>query len=53
MQVRAITKGYYGSKVREPGEVFGLAAAEDFSKEWMAKVEAEKSTKTKSGPAAE
>ena len=57
MQVRATAKGYYGSKVREPGEAFAIAKEEDFSEAWMVKVEPEKAEKpakaVKVGPAAE
>lgn len=42
MQVRATQKGYYGSKLREPGEAFAVAKEEDFSEAWMVKVEPEK-----------
>lgn len=57
MQVRATAKGYYGSKVREPGETFTVAKGDDFSEAWMVKVEPAKldkpAAKAKSGPAAE
>ena len=33
--VTAIANGYFGGKVRVPGEVFGINAVEDFSVEWM------------------
>lgn len=36
LKVTAIEKGYYGSKLRVPGEVFGIEAAGDFSAVWMA-----------------
>ena len=35
MRVVATQKGYYGSKIREPDEEFGLTDAEHFAKEWM------------------
>lgn len=35
MKVVATRKGYYGSKVREPGEEFGLRSEADFSEGWM------------------
>lgn len=35
MKVIATAKGYYGSKVREPGEEFGLRSEADFSEGWM------------------
>lgn len=37
MQVKAIEVGYYGGKLREPGEFFTLKKATDFSKVWMVK----------------
>lgn len=42
MLVTATAKGYYGGKVREIGEVFGLAAKADLSKTWMEPVKGEK-----------
>lgn len=39
MIVVATAKGYYGSKVREPGETFGLRSDADFSASWMQPVE--------------
>jgi hypothetical protein len=42
MRVRATQRGYYGSRVREPGEEFGLAKDEDFSPKWMVETEASK-----------
>lgn len=35
IKVTAIEKGYYGNKVRVPGEVFGITDPSHFSKEWM------------------
>lgn len=35
MKVVATAKGYYGSKVREPGEEFGLSDDAHFSATWM------------------
>jgi hypothetical protein len=35
IKVTAIEKGYYGRQIRLPGEVFGIASAEDFSEAWM------------------
>lgn len=34
-EVTAIANGYYGQKVRVPGEKFGINAAVDFSENWM------------------
>lgn len=34
-EVTAVANGYYGGKVRIPGEVFGILRVEDFSIEWM------------------
>jgi hypothetical protein len=35
MKVRATAKGYFGGKLREPGETFTLSEEAQFSKEWM------------------
>lgn len=35
MQVRAIERGYFGGKLREPGELFSLAEVGQFSRTWM------------------
>lgn len=35
IEVVAISNGYYGGKVRVPGERFGINSADDFSIEWM------------------
>lgn len=35
MRVIATAKGYYGSKLREPGEEFGLSDDAHFSDTWM------------------
>jgi len=35
IKVTAIANGYYGQKVRVPGEEFGINQAEDFSEVWM------------------
>jgi hypothetical protein len=35
IEVKAIANGFYGGKVRIPGEKFGINAPEDFSIEWM------------------
>lgn len=35
-EVTAIANGYYGNKIRVPGEKFGINKAEDFSENWMA-----------------
>lgn len=35
IEVTAIHNGYYGGKVRVPGEKFGINSPEDFSIEWM------------------
>ena len=37
MKVTATQRGYYGSKVREPGDTFDLADKKLFSKAWMVK----------------
>jgi hypothetical protein len=37
MKVVATQRGYYGSKVREPGEAFEISDAKHFSKAWMGK----------------
>lgn len=34
-KVTAVRNGYYGGKIRVPGEVFGIEAVEDFSINWM------------------
>lgn len=34
-KVTAVANGYYGGKIRVPGEVFGIAEPEDFSIAWM------------------
>lgn len=36
-EVTAIANGYYGGKVRVPGETFVLADSSDFSDRWMSK----------------
>lgn len=35
IKVKAVSNGYYGGKVRIPGEEFGINDADDFSIEWM------------------
>lgn len=35
IKVTATANGYYGNKVRVPGEEFMIASAADFSKNWM------------------
>jgi hypothetical protein len=35
MQVRATQRGFYGTLLRRPGDVFTLASAEHFSARWM------------------
>jgi hypothetical protein len=35
MKVRATQKGYYGGKLREPGEIFSITHVKAFSQEWM------------------
>lgn len=37
MDVRATLRGYYGGKVREPGDRFEIKSAAEFSKSWMEK----------------
>lgn len=37
IQVKATQTGYYGS-LRETGDQFPIAKAEDFSEEWMEKI---------------
>jgi len=34
-KVTAIANGYYGQKIRVPGEEFGINSADDFSENWM------------------
>jgi len=55
-EVIAVKNGYYGGKVRVPGEKFGIDAVEDFSINWMdtdeAKVLAHVRGKSKEKPAA-
>jgi hypothetical protein len=46
MRVRATQRGYYGGRVREPGEEFSLAKDEDFSSKWMVETEASKRTRS-------
>jgi hypothetical protein len=41
MKVIAKEVGYYGGKIREVGEEFGIAKKEHFSHVWMEFVEAE------------
>lgn len=36
IKVKAIANGYYGGKIRVPGEEFGVEEAKDFSVNWMA-----------------
>lgn len=36
--VTAKDRGYYGSKVREPGETFAIASEAHFSKSWMERI---------------
>lgn len=36
--VTAKDRGYYGSKVREPGETFAIASEAHFSKAWMERI---------------
>lgn len=50
MLVTATAKGYYGGKVREIGETFGLAAKTDLSELWMEPVEPGKKS-TRAAPA--
>lgn len=38
MKVTATQRGYYGSMIREAGDVFALSAPDDFSGVWMEKV---------------
>ncbi len=38
MRVRATDRGFYGSVLRRPGDVFTLARRGDFSARWMAAV---------------
>lgn len=45
MLVTATAKGYYGGKVREIGEAFGLADKADLSELWMEPVKGEKPTR--------
>lgn len=35
MKVEAKKKGWYGSRIREPGAVFTLTKKSDFSHNWM------------------
>ncbi len=37
IQVTATANGYYGKKVRVPGEKFAIDSADDFSEIWMTK----------------
>ena len=37
MKVQATDRGYYGSKIRLPGEKFTLKSKDDLSKRWMKK----------------
>lgn len=53
MNVKATQRGYYGGRIIERGETFAIADEKQFSKEWMAKAEAEKPAKVQRGPAAE
>lgn len=54
MKVIATRKGYYGSKVREPGEEFGLRSEADFSEGWMKPSDgAAPKAKAKAKPAAQ
>lgn len=41
IKVIAVARGYYGEKIREPGEVFGIEKKEDFSELWMANPDGE------------
>ncbi len=50
MKVIATAKGYYGSKVREPGEEFGLRDEAHFSKSWMQPAAGEAALKAKAAP---
>lgn len=34
-EVTAIANGYYGQKIRVPGEKFGINSPDDFSENWM------------------
>jgi len=38
MKVVATQRGYYGSKVQEPGDTFELTNSNEFSEKWMEKV---------------
>ncbi|MCG5241395.1 hypothetical protein ACIU1J_27645 [Azospirillum doebereinerae] len=38
MQVRATQVGYFGGKLRQPGEAFAITDPKAFSKEWMEEV---------------
>lgn len=55
IEVVAVSNGYYGGKVRTPGEKFGINDADDFSIEWMAsddpKVKANIRARAKAKPA--
>jgi len=42
MKVRATKLGYYNHRRQYPGDAFHLRKSEDFSKEWMEKLDSEK-----------
>ena len=39
MKVKATSKGYYGGKIREPGDEFEIVSMQEFSRRWMVKME--------------
>lgn len=52
MQVKATKRGFYGY-LRDEGDVFEIASADDFSKSWMEAVEQPKAEKPAKQPKAE